>query len=300
MRLMTPSTGDGDAGGMPLGGALRDRSGEPPRPIGSAASAASDEPSPLRVVPDAGSGYRSDDGRSRARIAGVSASVGIHAALFALLLVRVQPVLPPIPPGSMVVTYIVEPGDPPAGDPKGDDAPPKPASSQAEEAPAEKVEPIAASPTPSDAPAAEAEAESKEKEAGTAPVAPVQISDRAGSGTLAMGARTHGDAQGLDPALIASVSLALASRIRACWTPPEGTAPNDLASSVIVRYALDGTVSGEPGVVHLVDDVEVPVAAPNPWEQQAVDAAKRCSPIQLPKSLYAYWREIELQVYSVR
>lgn len=300
MRRIAPSTEGDDARGLPLRGDAHAAGSGEPLALGSAAKASPDPTLPLVVTPDADRTDDATQGASKARIAGVAASVGLHAAVFALLLVRVQPVLPPIPPGSMVVTYVVEPGDPPAGDPKGDEAPPKPASSKAEEAPAEKVEPIATSPAATEAPTAEVEAESEQEEAGTAPVVPVQISDQTGSGTLAMGARTHGDAQGLDPALVASVSLALASRIRACWTPPNGTAPNDLASSVIVRYAPDGTVSGDPTVVHLVDDVEVPVTTPNAWEQQAVDAARRCSPIQLPKSLYAYWREIELQVYSVR
>ena len=268
--------------------------------LGSAAAASERDPRPLGSIGHGARLDREPDG-TRSRWYALAASGGIHAVLAALLLVRIQPELPPVPPGTMQVTYVTLPGDPPSGDPKGDEAPARtaPAAETPEPAKADPV-PVAETPSPEPQPAETKPADGAAPEQTAAPPGPVVNPDNPGSGTLAMGARTHGDAQGLDPALVASVSLALATRIRACWEQPVGTAPNDLASSVIVRYAPDGTVQGDPTVVHVLDGRETPVSKPNEWETQAAEAAKRCSPIQLPRNLYAYWREVEIQVYSVR
>jgi hypothetical protein len=281
-----------EGGGAPIGRAVREPSPDhAPMILGS-----HDVDRPSLEVQDG-------DGPRRVALA---ASLLLHAAVLGAMLIRVQSPPPPIPPGAMEVTYITVPGDPPSGDPKGDEAPARTSPSDVEPEPTvDKVEPVENVPTDTPVPDPEPKPiqppvdESRPRPEAAQPGA---VSDpaRPGSGTLAMGARTHGNAQGLDPSLIASVSQALATRIRACWEQPVGRAPNDVASSIIVGYAQDGTIIGEPRVVHLVDEKEVPVTNPNEWEVQAVEAAKRCSPMQLPKVLYPYWREVEIQVYSVR
>src|SRR3546814_6024901 len=102
----------------------------------------------------------------------------------------------------MQVTF-VELGDvPPNGDPNGDSAPPRPSEAEAIEA---KEEPI----TPTDKPVVEeAEPVSEVPSETPAPEQPVDgsppqpssasFSELTGTGTLALGAKTHGTGGGLD------------------------------------------------------------------------------------------------------
>lgn len=221
-------------------------------------------------------------------------ALGGHALLFAALVVRFSPEQPPLPPSNaMSVTYVVVPGDPPPGVPEGDDAPP----------PAEKAEakPAASAEKESmdgDAPAAEEAPPSKDPSPEQAETPSVPLPAE-GDGSLALGARTIGDAQGLDPALMASVGQAIATRVRTCWSPPK-EAPAGIAVRVVARFAPDGTLASTPSVVSGEGPDQQVVTSPDRWQQEAADAITRCSPLTLPAFLYPYWREVEIQIYSTK
>lgn len=253
----------------------RDAAGEP-LPIGGADA-------PARYAPP------SPDRRAAA------AAVLAHALLLAAAAFRLAPNEAPLPSTSaMSVTYVTVPGDPPPGDPAGDDAPPpatvpdaKPASSPDRPS------------TQGDAPAASEEAPpskspSPEPEKASSSPSPTQ-----GDGSLALGARTLGSAQGLDPALMASVGQAVATRVRTCWAPPQ-TAPGGVSVRIVARFSPDGALSSPPQIVGGTEDAPTPVADPEQWQLDAAAAVARCSPISLPSFLYPYWREMEIQIYSTK
>lgn len=253
-----------------------------------------------------------EDGRKSAAIA-----VGLHVLLFASFMIDLSPSKPRVPASSaMQVSYIQIPGDPPAGEAQGD-APPPPAKvapeirDAAENVAETKPETVPDQVAPIEQPSPSTTRDPDPTEAAQTPEAPTPIaqagpettrpvpSDQVGTGSMALGAKTHGDAKGLNPGLMASVGQAVAGQVRACWTPPTGGVPANTASSVIVRYARDGTIDGEPRVIRLVDEQEVPVLIPDQWEAAAVEALRNCSPVKLPPSIYPYWREVEVQIFSV-
>jgi hypothetical protein len=221
-------------------------------------------------------------------------AVGGHVLLLVATLVRLSPAPPPLPTSAaMSVTYVVVPGDPPPGKPEGDDAPPP--AEKAEAKPAASAERES---TDGDAPAAEdaPPSEDPSPERDETPSVPIPAD---GDGSLALGARTLGDAQGLDPSLMASVGQAIATRVRACWTPPKA-APDGIAVRIVARFSPDGSLSAPPSVVTGDGPGQQVVTAPDNWQKEAADAIVRCSPLTLPSFLYPYWREVEIQIYSTK
>jgi hypothetical protein len=274
-------------GGLAIGAAAsQEDAGAPIR--GAATDARAADAMPLGSLRDHGdAGTKAVPDGSEAKALGLA--LALHVAVFAALSLHLSDPPPPSS-GAMSVSYVVVPGDPPPGDPKGDSKPPP--KTVAEEKPAASAEtPATDGITPAASDAAPSDSPSPDK----APDSSAQAASD-GTGSLALGARTHGDAQGLDGDLMASVGQAIATRIRTCWTPPK-EAPRDVAARIIARYAQDGTLEGDPIVV-TGSDPAVPVASPDQWQMQAVDAMRRCSPIGLPAFLYPYWREVEVQVYS--
>lgn len=259
------------------------------RPLSpDAASVTTADPLPLgRPDPDVASDVQRD------RRAFAVAAAG-HALLFAALVVRFAPDQPPLPPSdAMSVTYVVVPGDPPPGVPEGDDAPPPAEKAEAKPAASAEKESV-----DGDAPAAEEAPPSKDPSPEQAETPSVPLPAE-GDGSLALGARTLGDAQGLDPALMASVGQAIATRVRTCWSPPK-EAPAGIAVRVVARFAPDGTLASTPNVVSGEGPDQQIVTTPDRWQQEAADAITRCSPLTLPAFLYPYWREVEIQIYSTK
>lgn len=254
---------------------------------------------------------------------GIGAAVAGHVALFVLLSANLSDP-PPLPvPGSPMTVTIMDPGIASFGEANGDDAPPPPtaetsAPTDAQAAPSPRTDaapdpqaPTTAvsdapsdavpEPKPADAPPRPAEAPSKATSENETPrpARPLTTpSQDVGTGALAVGARTHGDAKGLDASLSAVVGRAVATRMRACWEPPTSGVRRDTASILVVRYTRDGMVDGDPVVTRLVDQKEVPVTVLNQWETSAVDALRRCSPLGLSPVLYPYWREVEVQLFG--
>lgn len=259
---------------------------------------------------------------STAERRGLAVAVVGHLVLFALLSAKLSQTPPPPVPGSPMTVTIVDPGIPTNGDPRGDDAPPRPQAETSEtesdpapspetetpatdapvtpsesEVPAPTPEPVT-KPAPPKAADRPAEATSPTPPSTRPAIIRQQPSEQVGTGELAVGASTHGDAKGLDSRLSAVVGQAVATRMRACWTPPSSGVPLDSGSRLVVRYAPDGTFQGVASIIRLVDQREVPVTEPNAWEASATDALRRCSPLGLAKVLYPYWREVEIQLYG--
>lgn len=233
------------------------------------------------------------------RLAAFSA-LTLHVALIAALSSSISPSPEPIPNGGpMEISYISLPGAPP-GDPHGNSAPPPPspphASPEIETSPpTEAVEEIAQDTV--DAPLSEEATEPSEQvpkpsPAETAPAAQIA------SGTLAIGAKSRGLAQGLDPRLAETVGQAIATQVRACWTAPAGGVAQGASSTVQVRFSPDGQIEGQPQVLRVENEQEKPVTAPNALEVAALEALKRCAPIRLPAAIYAYWREVDVQLFA--
>jgi len=80
-------------------------------------------------------------------------------------------------------------------------------------------------------------------------------------------------------------------QLYACWSPPAGAKNvKDMAVIVRIKFASDGTVTE-------ANYVDKGVFAGNQFYKAAVSAALRavwkCSPLQIPKDEYEYWKEIE-------
>src|SRR3546814_4111036 len=133
----------------------------------------------------------------------------------------------------MQVTF-VELGDvPPNGDPQGESAPPPPVEAgeiYAKEEPitptdkpvVEEAEPVVE--VPSETPAPEQPVDGSPPQPSSA-----SFSELTGTGTLALGAKTHGTGGGLDGDLAAAVGNAIATQIKACWDAPRINLPDDLS-----------------------------------------------------------------------
>lgn len=287
-----------------------DRSPAPIVPIGALAGRAVPEPTPRRRL----------SGTERA---GLGAAVAGHLALFVLLSANLSTPQPLPVPGSPMTVTIMDPGIASFGSENGDDAPPPPTAqtkAPIDEQPAPTPEtdatpdPTAPTSATSDAPSdavpepkpadtpprpSEAPAKATSDNQTPKPARPMTTpSQDVGTGALAVGARTHGDAKGLDASLSAVVGRAVATRMRACWEPPTSGVRRDTASILVVRYTRDGMVDGDPVVTRLVDQREVPVTVLNQWETSAIDALRRCSPLGLSPVLYPYWREVEVQLFG--
>ena len=253
-----------------------------------------------------------------------SASVHFLALAFALGWFSTTP--PPLP-GTPTNLTVFDIGIPSNGSPTGDDAPaPQAEDVQAEasqpeiendpEEETERVDPdsgeetdVSTTPIVDDeeseiqpesaAPAQEQEGAEQREDSSTPQTTTVQMpSDRTGTGSMAVGATTHGDATGLDPTLSAVIGQTVATRMGACWKRPTQGVPPDAYSRMVVRYDPNGEFLGVFSVIRLIDQQEVEVDSLNEYEQSAADALRRCSPLGLPSSLYAYWMEVEIQLFG--
>lgn len=230
-----------------------------------------------------------------------AAAALIHVLLFLALSVHLGS--PPKPPQTGMQVSFIELGDvPPNGDPNGDSAPPRPNQVETVEAEDVPVEP-SDKPVVEDAePVSEVPSETATP-AETVDGSPPQPSSAAfseltGTGTLALGAKTHGTGGGLDGDLAAAVGNAIATQIKACWDAPRVNLPDDLSISMTVAFHRDGSVYGEPTFTKLVDEEQVLIEDPGPFELAAVEAVKKCAPIKLPPNLYAYWSAVDVQIFS--
>ncbi len=239
-----------------------------------------------------------DRGNRRA----IGAAIAIHAGLVTLLSLHLADP-PPKPPEAGMQVSLIDLGDlPPNGDINGNTAPPRPNESQAIEADEVPVEPTD-KPVVEDAePVDEMPSEdpTPEKLIDGSPPQPssAAFSEQIGTGTLALGAKTHGNGGGLDGDLAAAIGNAIATQIKACWDAPRVNLPDDLSIQMTVSFRRDGNIYGEPTLTRLSNEVETIVEDPGPFEIAAIEAVKRCAPIKLPPTLYAYWSAVDVQIFS--
>ena len=231
---------------------------------------------------------------------------GLHIGLFSLMMYGLAaPVVQPGPP-ALQVTYIDLGNSPPPGDPNGDEAPmkaqpepqPEPIETPPQVEPTEDeqnktVEPAISTPEAEDLPAE------------TTPRNPAEntsfdFTDTYGSGTLALGAKVHGDRGGLDGDLAAAVGRMIATRIKTCWDAPTTGLPDALAITMTVTFDQNGALTERPIIARLVDETKTVVEEPNKFEKAAIAAVDRCSPLNLPQHLFAYWHQVDIEIFSAR
>lgn len=258
---------------------------------------------------------------------GAIGSLSVHALVLALTLGWFESTPPPMP-GTPTTLTVFDIGIPSNGDPNGDDAPPLQAEDieeeesqpevEAEEEEVERVDPDSGeeedqstipslSPEeseiePESAAPAETQEGAEQSESAETPQTTTLPSDEVGTGTMAVGATTHGDATGLDSTLAAVIGQAVATRMGACWKPPADGVPLDAYSRMVIRYSPKGEFEGILFVTRLIDQQEIEVDIKkdglNQYEASAEDALRRCSPLGLPSSLYPYWAEVEIQLFG--
>lgn len=259
---------------------------------------------------------------------GALASVTVHLVALALTIGWAGSPPPPLP-GTPTNLTVFDIGIPSNGIPTGDDSPPLQAEDvqeeeaqpevEGEEEEVERVDPDSGeeedqsttpslSPeesdvTPEDAAPAADQDGGEQNDESAEPQTTVELpSNEVGTGTLAVGATTHGDATGLDSTLSAVIGQAVATRMGACWKPPADGVPLDAYSQMVIRYSPKGEFLGVASVVRLVNqqEVEIDIEADglNEYEASAEDALRRCSPLGLPSSLYVYWKEVEIQLFG--
>ncbi|QAY80347.1 hypothetical protein [Sphingosinicella sp. BN140058] len=236
--------------------------------------------------------------------AGLFGTVAVHALAIVLVTLRFADPLPPSGrTPALDITFINLSSAPPAGSPDGDSAPPKPVEKPAAEAQEVKpVEPDVADPDPKPLPdsplKSEVPAPAKSPAVLAAQAPEARLALVQGTGSIALGAKTHGDGTGLDGDLAAAVGNAVATQIRACWTAPEIEFPANLSIIMTASFDRDGSLMSEPTITRFVDETAETITEPNAFEIAALDAVTRCAPIQLPPTLYPYWREVDVQIFS--
>ncbi|WP_162815047.1 hypothetical protein [Erythrobacter aureus] len=249
------------------------------------------------------SGYASSSPAQRR--ASLALAVVCHAAFFGAALyelTKADTFEPPVQ--GTQISYFDLGAQPPAGDPEGDDAPLKAQPEMPEEVEVETPTPdqaesdeelVEESPIPDEDKApAEAAAEAAAEEAPEAP------RFAAGTGTLALGAKVRGDVGSVDGDLAAAIGVSVATRIRTCWDAPTTGVPDTLAITMSATFDESGALVGTPQISRLVDETYMVVTEPDAYEQAAINAVERCSPLQLPPHLFSYWREVDIEIFSAR
>jgi hypothetical protein len=102
--------------------------------------------------------------------------------------------------------------------------------------------------------------------------------------------------KGLDLVAIKRATSLAAEKVRTCYSGPRlDRSARQIVTVIHVRYLPDGALAAEPEVVHqygLTEDNQ-PFAVP--MARAAIEAVKRCSPLNLPTELYAQgWDEFDL------
>src|SRR3546814_8119786 len=103
----------------------------------------------------------------------------------------------------------------------------------------------------------------------------LSFSELTGTGTLALGAKTHGTGGGLDGDLAAAVGNAIATQIKACWDAPRINLPDDLSILMTVSFTRDGHVNGEPSLTRVSGEEQLVIADPGPFEMAAIEANRK-------------------------
>jgi colicin import membrane protein len=111
---------------------------------------------------------------------------------------------------------------------------------------------------------------------------------------------TAGANQGNDTVLSATEAALLASQLRAqiksCWKLPGGGGGTDIPVVTLTwRLRPDGSLEGEPQVMNPRSDQLFQIAS-----ETAVRAVKACSPFDLPKDKYEFWKLIEAWEFDPR
>lgn len=95
------------------------------------------------------------------------------------------------------------------------------------------------------------------------------------------------DVQGTDDAMVATITEALVSKTKDCWTVPPSARESDFAIRVHFSLNPDGTVAGTPEVVNTSADPVFRAAA-----QSAVSAIAGCNYSEvLPPDQYDMWKD---------
>lgn len=229
-------------------------------------------------------------------------SAAVHIGFIAALLTGLG--ASEVLPGAQVshLTAISFGSTPPSGDPSGNDAPPSSTpddqiiAEQDVEVEADQDVPSDESPTLIDS-TDESSMETNEPQASQASTSPVSA-ESFGAGTLALGAKTHGDIGGLDGDLATAVGSAIATQIKACWDAPKAVKSDTQSITMTATFDRNGNLSGEPVIHRLVDQEKHLVTEPDAYEQAALTAVEKCSPIRLPPHLFAYWNVVDIQIFS--
>src|SRR3546814_12033690 len=96
----------------------------------------------------------------------------------------------------------------------------------------------------------------------------LSFSELTGTGTLALGAKTHGTGGGLDGDLAAAVGNAIATQIKACWDAPRINLPDDLSILMTVSFTRDDHVNGEPSLPRVSGEEQLDIADPRSEERR--------------------------------
>ncbi len=239
------------------------------------------------------------------RKASLALAVVCHAAFVGSVLyelTKAEPFDPPVQ--GTQISYFDLGALPPQGDPDGQGAA---LQSQPEAAAQTKVE--TSSPEPSESevtPIEESPIPDEEKviEEASPEASGEQAPDvsefAAGTGTLALGAKVRGDVGAIDGDLAAAIGVSVATRIRTCWDAPTSGVPDTLAITMSATFDEAGALVGTPQISRLVDETYITVSEPDPYEQAAIDAVERCSPLQLPPHLFAYWQRVDIEIFSAQ
>lgn len=66
---------------------------------------------------------------------------------------------------------------------------------------------------------------------------------------------------------------------------------------IVATFSEEGALSSNPTLYVMKNDQQSEVTEPDDIEQSAIDALVRCAPIKLPPALYAYWQQIEVELF---
>jgi len=101
---------------------------------------------------------------------------------------------------------------------------------------------------------------------------------------------------GPDPETVRQVVMSAAQQVRRCYRPPRLTRrARGIATSISVRYAIDGRLAQPPALLRqdgVTPDLRLEAAQ---LAQAAIEAITRCTPLALPQESHAGgWDEFEL------
>jgi outer membrane biosynthesis protein TonB len=235
----------------------------------------------------------------RAERTGISASVGGHLLLFAVLWAAYLTVKPmPIPQRKAIEVSLVTETALESGAPQISQEAPAPKLAEDEKTPAE-VTPPAPAPEPKPAPAPVPKSVAKPAPAPT-PAKPVPAKPSGGrlAGILkglsdvdTPSRSTAAPATTITPAIQSSLAAAIIRQIKPHWEGPSGPDVDVLKTVLKINLARDGSVTniqfvGTTGI----NDSNRSIAPIH--KERAIKAVRLASPFQLPANLYDGWKEV--------